>query len=119
MSRDEALESSRQYFSRRIAYLLQEIDRSHQEIALVNSLMKDLNITRIGITESSLPRRVEAATPAHPVGLVVRPPIRSQKSTETFRSRPATPPLETHPAHRPLHTSQSRFPLFRKGSGHK
>jgi hypothetical protein len=109
------IEDIRGYLSRRIAFLITDIDKCYSEIDYLTDLLRNLHTADI----DTVPPINRAQPPAPPPVPIVRPPplrprLNPSKSTPDIKLRPEPPP-EPHPAFRPAVTSQSRYPEFFRG----
>ncbi|AXH73722.1 MAG: hypothetical protein [Cressdnaviricota sp.] len=107
-------EDIRVYLSRRIAYVLTEIDKGHREIEHINKLLRNAHAeSQPPLLQSSV-----QLPPPPPIPVeeppALRPRLNPSKSEPHIRTVAASRPYPTdvHPAHRPSVSSQSRFPYF-------
>lgn len=105
-------EDIRGYLSRRIAFLITDIDKCYSEIDYLTKLLRAAHSADI----DTVPPINRAHSPVTPPVPIVRPPplrprLNPSKSTPDIKIRPELP-TEPHPAFRPAVTSQSRYPEF-------
>lgn len=105
-------EDIRGYLSRRIAFLITDIDKCYSEIDYITKLLRTAHSADID-TVPPTKREDQPVYPPHPA---VRPPplrpkLNPSKSSPDIRAWPGDP-LEQHPALRPAVASQSRYPEF-------
>ena len=108
-------EDIRYYLSRRIAFLLTDIDKCHREIEHLNKLLRTAHCADIS-TVPPIPPPVPEPTPPlqpHPaVRPLARPKLNPTKSTPDLKPWPRS--SDEHPAYKPSVGGQSRYPRFPK-----
>lgn len=106
-------EDIRGYLSRRIAFLITDIDKCYSEINYLTQLLRASHMADV----QTVPPTDRSESPEFPPHPAVRPPpplrpkLNPSKSTPDIRAWPGQP-VEQHPALRPAVASQSRYPEF-------